>query len=245
MGSVGKIFLAFFISVLSIVLGPLQCVQHPNGRRTLSSDLDVICWEAGSDHHAMIGIGMLALLVPIAFLVWCFVCVHRFPRMMLIGRTDFLHMNNFLFSHYRPEVYWYSLVHILRSVVIANLPALPNPAAQVMSMQAVLVIQLLVVVYLQPWRVPIANKIDLLFTSAVLFNVSCASYYLDTEAGPVLAWAAVLMLAVPFAFLPLLGVFAVQKGLKCVKKAYQYFICHDKAGIVRRVPQAEARRFHA
>eukprot|EP00971_Amphidinium_carterae_P339991 6478110-Amphidinium_carterae.1 len=48
-GTLGTIFMVFYISVTSTVLEPLQCLQHPNGKWTMLAHPGVLCWE--TDGH--------------------------------------------------------------------------------------------------------------------------------------------------------------------------------------------------
>eukprot|EP00971_Amphidinium_carterae_P302278 6006243-Amphidinium_carterae.1 len=45
-GSIGTLFMVFYISVTSIVLAPLQCESHPNGKWTIRSFQSILCWDS-------------------------------------------------------------------------------------------------------------------------------------------------------------------------------------------------------
>ena len=54
--------MTFYISVISVILSPVQCVPHPNGQETVRSALTVVC--GGPAHTTMLTISAGALLVP-------------------------------------------------------------------------------------------------------------------------------------------------------------------------------------
>lgn len=229
-GSIGTIFLIFYISAISTVVGPLQCVQHPNGKWTVSAYPAVICWET-KDHQTMVACGMLGLLIPLAYLAKCTQIVCKFKTMMARGDIDFLKTYYFLFFRYNADAYWYSLVHIFRSLLLANLPIIPNVFAQVTSMQAVLVSQFGIVLSYKPWRVPRTNLLDLFFTVIMLFILGCSAFYTDQQPGEVVAWMIVIVLLFCILLIPitcliaLASIIARQRG-----KEFQFFICHHKGG---------------
>eukprot|EP00971_Amphidinium_carterae_P343667 6483568-Amphidinium_carterae.1 len=49
MCALGTIIMAFFVSIITTMLGPLQCKQHPNTSRTVSWYPSILCWD--DDRH--------------------------------------------------------------------------------------------------------------------------------------------------------------------------------------------------
>ena len=47
--AIGSLFMASFISLVMIILEPLQCLLHPNGEWTLRPYPTVVCWNS-ADH---------------------------------------------------------------------------------------------------------------------------------------------------------------------------------------------------
>ena len=80
-GMIGTLFTVFYISMVSAVLAPFQCLLNPNGLWTIRGYQSVICWET-SEHHMMLGSGIAALLLPLAFLIKCALVVLQFPEEM-------------------------------------------------------------------------------------------------------------------------------------------------------------------
>ena len=44
-GVMGSIFMVFLISIVNTTSLPLQCIEHPNGLKTVRSYPTIICWE--------------------------------------------------------------------------------------------------------------------------------------------------------------------------------------------------------
>ena len=130
--------MVFYISVLTAVLGPFQCVENPNGLSTLASYQAVICWDT-DEHTQMVVIAFVALLAPLAFLAHCVWVVIRYPAKMREGDIAFLRSYAFLFFRFRSEVFWFSLSHILRSLLLALAPVVPNTMTQLVIVQLTIV----------------------------------------------------------------------------------------------------------
>lgn len=226
--STGTIFMIFYISVLSNLLEPLQCLQNPNGSWTMQLSASVICWET-QEHQTMVAIAMVALLVPLGYLAKCCHVVWCFPSRMHAGQVDYLQTYYFLFFRYRSECYWYSLVHMFRSLLLANLPVLPDAAAQILCMQAILLSQLYCIVAYRPWRVPVANQLDLFFTASVMFILGVAAFFVDVV-GETLAEIVVGLCFIVFLLLPVCGIWSLYRRCQGNSgKRFNYFVCHHKA----------------
>jgi hypothetical protein len=226
--STGTILMIFYISVLANLLEPLQCLRNPNGLWTMQVSPSVICWET-QEHQTMVAVAMVSLLVPLGYLAKCCHVVWCFPSRMHAGQVDYLHTYYFLFFRYRSECYWYSLVHMFRSLLLANLPVLPDAAAQILCMQAILLSQLYCIVAYRPWRVPVANQLDLFFTASIMFILGVAAFFVDVV-GETLAEIAVALCAIIFLLLPACGIWSLYKRCRSNGgKRFNYFVCHHKA----------------
>ena len=58
-------FMTFHISMLSVMLSPMQCVPHPNGQATVRSALTVVCGALA--HTTRLTISAGALFIPLSF----------------------------------------------------------------------------------------------------------------------------------------------------------------------------------
>jgi len=227
---IGAILLVFYITVISTVTGPLQCLKHPNGRSTARAYASTICWET-EEHRSMISLGLVVLTVPLAFLVKCCHAAWGFPAHMQAGRVDFLQAYSFLFCRYKTMTYWYGLVHLFRSLFLAIIPILPIVSIQLLCMQVVLLLSLIFNVTYQPWRVPVSNIVDACFTMAIMFVISCAAFYTDSEPSVALAWIGVIIVCGALLVLPtIVVVLLFNHFFRKNKKPFQFFLCHHKTG---------------
>ena len=102
----GTFFTVFLIATVNMAIVPLQCSgKHPSGLTTNRKYSTVICEETG-EHDAMRSLGLVALIVPVIFLVACFHAVYQFPRRIQSFDIRFLQMFSFLLFKFKPEVYW-------------------------------------------------------------------------------------------------------------------------------------------
>jgi len=232
LASVGTILLAFYISVVTAVLGPFQCMDNPNGKSTVRAYPSVVCWDS-ADHTTMVVIGILALQVPLGFYAYCFWSVVRYPSKMMKPRgANFLQTHKWLFFRYKPDAFWYSIVHMTRSLLLAMVPMLPNVAGQIVIMDVIMIAQLMIVAGTAPYRVSKANYLDNFFTVAILMTLICAAFYVEWSPGSALAWIATLLLMVCLLCLPILACAAFVVYLVSGKgnKEFKYFLCHHKVG---------------
>jgi len=227
--STGTVSMIVYISVLANLLQPLQCMRNPNGLWTMRASPSVICWDT-QEHRTMVAIASVAVLAPLGYLAKCCQVVWRFPARMHAGQVDYLHRYHFLFFRFRSECYWYSLVHMFRSLLLANLPVLPDAAGQILCMQAIMLFQLYCVLAYRPWRVPVANQLDVFLTTAIMLLLGIAAFFVDTTIVTFVAAAAVCLCAILLLALPVMGLWILFKRCQgqCGKR-FNYFLCHHKA----------------
>jgi len=228
---IGTVLLVFYVSVFISILAPVQCAENPNRTWTVKQYPAVICWEGDDDHTSMLIVGALAALVPISFLGECCRVIWVLPKKMGEANVAFLQSYAFLFFRYKPAMYWYSLVHLFRSLLIALTTIMPIPGVQVLLLQVVLALQLALVCDRHPWRVPQANTLESELTVGVLLMLGCAA--LITGGGEermAIAWTFIaLLIAACFAcfVVAIHGFYRVALTRK--RKLYDFFICHHKA----------------
>lgn len=232
-GVTGTVFMVFYISIVTTVLGPLQCPSHPNGKWTTRSYQGVQCWGSG-DHTAMVIIGVpVFILAPMTYLCLVTSVVKRFPTKMREMDTGFLKTYGFLFVRFRPEAYWYILLFMGRSLVFAIAPIIPDTFVQVMLLQIVLAAAAIITAIVRPWRVKLMNTLDVFFAVVMLLLVSVSTFFVeevDNNHFGVAFFGTIVMVITPI-LLPTAGVYGLYiKFGRAKRKDYQFFICHHKAG---------------
>jgi len=226
----GTIVMVFLTSIVNASVAPLQCIEQPNGLATVLAYPGVICWEQ-SGHGFMMIMGIGFLLLPIGFVAFCCFVAYQYPKRTTALDTAWLHMFAFLFFRFKPMTYWYSIIFVLRNMLIGLCPILPGPVAQTSAMLAVLIASVVSVSNLTPWRVHKVNYLDLLVTSATI-GLLCISGFFVIDANPQdVATLCTVILSLILMFLVGAMSFSVLVPIvnKNVKE-FQYFICHHKLG---------------
>ena len=103
----------------------------------------------------------------------------RFPhlvRRFAQRQYKFLATYSFLFMRVQPMAYWYPLSIVLRNLGLSLVPVVDLLVAQVMLSTLLLIVQLVSVSWFRPWRVKLANTLDLMLAVFVVFFImaTCA-----------------------------------------------------------------------
>ena len=64
--AIGTIFMICLIAIVNAAIAPYECVKHPNGLFTVRRHPEILCYE-GDEHSAMLGVSVLFLFLPAAF----------------------------------------------------------------------------------------------------------------------------------------------------------------------------------
>jgi len=223
--SAGMIMLTFYVSILATTLGPLQCKQHPNGRQTISWYQSVACWEGG-EHTLMTIIGLMAAILPAAFLVVSIWAVRQLPRKLRYAETRFVGIWRFLFFMFSKEAYWYGPVMIIRNVLVSIVPMFSSPVYQILLLEVTLLCSLISVLRWMPWRVKLANHLDAAGHISLLMVTMMAAFFVEEDNAYFISLLSVLFIcAIPACLLAAV----VNSGLslyKSMKRQYQFFLCH-------------------
>lgn len=162
LGSMGSLFMTFSVSIISTLVGPLQCERHPSGWTTMKQDSSVACWTTRfeSQHAHLVTISILACTLPAAFVVLAIWVVWRLPARARAGDTSFLKTFDFLLFRFRPGCRSYALAYLLRSIAAAMVPAIPSPQLQTLAFVLIFGLSLGCSCHMKPWRSFDANVLD-------------------------------------------------------------------------------------
>lgn len=227
--AVGTIFMTAFISVSSAIVAPFQCDVHPNGEQTVSGYPQVLCWHSGQ-HQKMVLVGAVASVIPVSFLSMCVWVISSLPRRLLQGDVAFLHAFAFLFFRFHSGSYWFVFVVLLRNTCVALVPVIPNEALELFALAMILLPSLVISARVFPWRVHLANYLDIATNGGFLLIVFLAALFKDVSDKSLIAD---LLIIVFFCIVSLfLGAVCVALYTWCSQrgKAYAYFLCHHKEG---------------
>mmetsp|Transcript_34383 Transcript_34383/g.78352 ORF Transcript_34383/g.78352 Transcript_34383/m.78352 type:complete len:1613 (-) Transcript_34383:77-4915(-) len=231
LGSVGTCFMVCYISIVTTVLGPLQCQEHPNGKWTARSYQSVSCWDS-EEHTAMFAIGMAAMLLPLGYLAKCIHITLRFPLEMRAANTGFLKAYSFLFFRFKAQLHWYVLILLVRSLLLGLMPVVPNAILQITLIQLIVLVCVLITSHCCPWRVGTANVLDVSFQVMIVTFVALAAFFVEytSDDQKQVAWIAYIFILVVVCAVPLALAYAVISKYLWKTYQFQYFLCHHKAG---------------
>lgn len=234
-GAVGTVFFAFFIATVSTLFAPFECIKHPNGWRTVRSYPTVVCsWSDGSsdDHATMVAIGAVMMLVPVGFIAWTAKVVRDFPKMMREGLTDYAHAYAFLLFRFRIECHWYVIFFLLRNAAIAIIPSIPSPLLQIGLFQWSLLFSIMITIHFKPWRVQLANIMDVVVAISVLYVVSLSVFFIDDpDATDGTSHMCVAFICLLLGLVPVVICYGCWSRLHNANfKPFAFFLCHHKEG---------------
>lgn len=229
-GTTGTMFLTALVPIVSALVAPLRCVQHPGGLRTVSTFPSVLCWsdDFNSPHRGMVAISIAACTVPF-FVVTCIVyAVAVLPRKLREGDDAFFKATSFLFCRLRMETHWYILIFTVRNMVLTLIPIMADASAQIVSMCLLMVASLGSVCHFLPWRVFQGNLVDVSCCFGMIFILVCLAFFVTVVAVEVLA---TLSLAIILAVLLMCTMCLVRAWcLRLLRRGrrWKLFLCHHK-----------------
>jgi len=225
------LLITFYITVSTIVLEPLQCKEHPNGKWTVWAYQSVVCWESDV-HHAMIAIGCLAFIaVPVGFLAIIIGIVLQFPRRMRMADSQFIQAFAFLFFRFRAGTQGFLVVHMAKSLLIACCLVVPDTVMQLFFLGALLLAGYSSTLIFLPWRSHTANALDAGLNVMMHLVVVISSFFIEDDALDMkqLSWACLIVLNVGLACIPAVIAWGLYRRFLRQTKTYEFFLCHYKA----------------
>ena len=228
-GAVGTVVSAVYISVCSAIVQPLQCEVHPNGLSTMQAQREVVCWDLEGDHQRMLIIGVVASLIPLAFMSLCAWVTFSLPKRLHRGDTVFLNTFAFLLFRFRPEAHSYVLVLLLRNFALAVIPAITDLATELFASAAVVMACVLLGVSMSPWIVRRANQLDVAMHTGLLFVLLLAALQTNVDDEVVGRLLLAVFSCITCAFLIAMG-WSLHLCALRLRKPFQFFLCHHKVG---------------
>jgi len=161
--TLGQILLVFYIAIAAIIVVPLQCYEHPNEEKSLTQYPQILCWQ--SDHVPLL---MMALVVAVFFVIpftaWCvwgtFSIVN--PNS---GETNEHKLMQFRFMlfRFRPDCWWWNNACVVRQLLLAFTPSLPDDLPHVQAAYIVTVLVFYIAGHCSYWpfKLQIFNNLEL------------------------------------------------------------------------------------
>ena len=178
----------------------------------------------------MIIIGASASLIPLDFLSLCAWVTFSLPKRLHEADIVFLNTFAFLLFRFHLGAQNYVLVVLLWNFALAVVPVIADPASELFSSAAVVLICVLLSASMSPWAVCQARHLDAAMHTGVLFVLLLAALQTDSVDDVVvgnllLAVFSVMMCAFLGAMAWCLHLCALR-----LRKPFQFFLCHHKVG---------------
>jgi hypothetical protein len=176
---VGAFSSMVFVTMISVSQIPINCYSHPNDLgRSVRAYPDIICGDGGS-HNTMLVLCTALFLLAGSFYASCVYAAVSAPKWSTdkeIGNF-FLVATRFLFFRFRVDAWYWGVLLLLRSLVIALTPTLfpDDPHAQLIMFCAIFTFFIALHMRLWPWKVPVLNVVEVVIMSMLLLTVATAS----------------------------------------------------------------------
>lgn len=243
--TLGSLFMVFYISVLASLLTPFRCNVHPNGLSSVQGYNEVLC--NGKDEHLQMSLlGGFGLLLPISFLAlstWVVVLV--LPQRLREADVTFMQSCNFLFARFRPGAEFFSVLFLVRNLLLAFLPLLPTASARVLGMNLMLALHVTLTAFFKPWKLTASNYLELFLGILLILLITLGTLFVrEVDEFSALVTCVTIFLAT---FVAIFGcmLFGFIKYLRGKRhKKFRYFLCHHKnaAGSVARLLKMELQK---
>lgn len=184
----GQILQTVFIALAGIMVVPLQCYLHPNGKSSLTEFPQVLCWRS-SDHTTMVVLGAaVAFLFVIPYVAFCLFGTYVVVKPsgltttkgdMLQGVRDMMRYR-FLLFRFRPDMWWWGNVFLARQLALVFAPSVPSetPHGQIVYVVGILISYGLAQAHYWPWKAPEFNCLDLFITGCLVMIIATSTAFL-------------------------------------------------------------------
>ncbi|CAK9004860.1 unnamed protein product [Durusdinium trenchii] len=171
LGVTGSFLQLSFTTLCNVGLVPFMCFSHPNGRKSIAKYPNIFC--GSPDHLTMQTLAVFILILGLTHFIMCCWAIWSAPAWSVKARRR-LPAVHFLIANFKPSVWWFGAVILLRgplislpTVVATDLPGV-NLALLICVWLSYYSIQLVCL----PWKAPILNLVDGI--STMLFLVLLA-----------------------------------------------------------------------
>merc|ERR1719478_1072790 len=126
----------------------------------------------------------------------CVVLSWYAPKLITAGAKNFIVASRFLFLRFRPDVWWWGSVILLRNLFLALSPIISpdHPRVQLLIIISILLFATLLQARFWPWRAALLNSLDAstCFILSLLLLTSTA--FLEKETGDDDSWQTILFI---------------------------------------------------
>jgi len=173
-----SLMFTFFSAISSVSLLLFKCRDNPNEKTTLSSDLSITCMTS-EKWQSMLVIAIFAVLL------YCVGFGAIFTRAIYwatIGDTfsdrGFQMRWKFLFIKFRPDVWWWALLFLMKNFLTNfGFALMASGIEQLYWIITVIVLYTFMVVTYMPYREPIVNAVEIFASFGLIYIASLMSWF--------------------------------------------------------------------
>lgn len=196
------VIFGFYISLSFVTLQPFMCYENPNGKSFLRFAPNVEC--DSKEWEGMLTEAIMGLLVYIAFLIAGLIAVTiAAPKMFHnpVFRARF----KFLFIKFRPDVWWWGVVLLLRALLLTLAQTLSQEGERhLIWYMSVILIYSGMLVFLRPWRGKWSHVLDVEIQASLFLFLAMGGTFVARS-----SWLddSVAHFAIFITFIPLVAMF--------------------------------------
>ncbi|CAK0869438.1 unnamed protein product [Prorocentrum cordatum] len=181
--TVCNFFQAAFITIILTVIGPFRTFEHP-GKGDRSSMLSSPDIDTTSDTYAgLVAFAVFGLLPCFLFITMYAFSVRQSPAWREGNMTKYLQAIKFVLFRFEAHAYYWGLCFLARSTAVSIITLLPNPFTQLLLLSVVMVVYLVALCLVWPWKAPVVNALDALQTGLLLVILLAATRLVGTDNG--------------------------------------------------------------
>eukprot|EP00928_Gymnodinium_smaydae_P023076 TRINITY_DN19183_c0_g5_i3.p1 TRINITY_DN19183_c0_g5~~TRINITY_DN19183_c0_g5_i3.p1 ORF type:complete len:986 (-),score=68.13 TRINITY_DN19183_c0_g5_i3:86-3043(-) len=233
-------FYTLFVGIAAQTISLWQCYEHPNGQASLMSSPNIICYEETWKSLVVVSI--------IASLIFCVGALCLFTYVIIIAPRSF-HVETFrkrwkfLFIKFRPDVFWWGVVMLLKGVWLPCSTVLFTKGSRQIAWIAFLVITYQVGCFgFLPWRSLIVAVLDVAMHACLLFLLAFVPYFRDPDdifSESELGMTSVITAVLPLLFSALAIIYLLSQRCN-LQRQQQHDVVVELCAVFRNVTDAES-----
>jgi len=181
--TVCNFFQAAFITIILTVVGPFRTFTHPGSgdRSSMLSSPDI---DTSSGTYAgLVAFAVFGLLPCVLFIALYVASVKQSPGWRQTDMVKRLQAIKFVLFRFEVHAYYWGLCFLARSTAVSIITLLSNAFTQLLLLSMVMVVYLVALCLVWPWKAPVVNWLDALQTTLLIVILLAATRLVGTDNG--------------------------------------------------------------
>jgi len=194
-------FQAAFITIILTVIGPFRTFAHPGmgDRSSMLSSPDI---DTSTGTYAwLVVLAVFGLLPCMLFVAMYVVSVKKSINWRQTEMVKRLQAIKFVLFRFEVHAYYWGLCFLARSTAVSVITLLNNPFSQLLLLSVVMVVYLVALCLVWPWKAPVVNWLDALQTTLLIVILLAATRLVGTDNGGEDASAVTALISTCYALL--------------------------------------------